>query len=560
MQAITIAIGKAGIQFFAQQFLSGQILNLLKTLQAPTRNITVPSFKYSDLPGSTTTISSYSLELAQGQILNFTPSYSDEVTQGQSGGVALFTLNFPAGPFQAAYNWEETYHWDTEGVTNGPHPAPYHQSGDKNYSSDYTPEFSGMLVTVVVQFAYDTQSGAWQIIVQSTNGQSTVLDTKLPSHSVLRYQSGGCSGYHFDQTTLQAIEDINFGPPINALIEGVLKTIPGSGNLGNGILYDFSLGDGGIAFPNNDGIQMGVKGGASYNGTAFSAASSPSLAFPPPPADADSHHLCMYVSNYEVDALNWAFYKAGKLNTVVNADDLPDPNILKVKTYVSNCPELKPFSAFSMQAQITLNSAPVTSFQSVYELTKAVLDVLKTQLPADQYNYLSNLQGNNYTSVSDLESDMQEVGITPTYFPLIEAAAKVQAMVVTHDINFALNIQTFKPDEPNIVFNIQRTDILTNLSLGIGPNNAQTMQFQFNNLGWSASFVSSNIPNLNASALHNIWSYAGEAQYDGLLVKLGTSGVPVPIMQGFQFDFSNAELSIQDSYISVLANVSYQTS
>ncbi len=561
MQALSIGIGKTGIQFFAQQFLATQIANLLKDLTPPYRAITVDSFSYGS-GNDTWTINNLNIQLSSGSMVGYAPAYGG-VTQGVNNGLAIFTLSFPAGSFVASYAWEEAYDWVDEGSVdvNG-HDYPYRHTGSKSKSYDYSPSFSSLNVQVVVQFIYNAQSNAWEVTVQSTQGNATAQDPNIPKDSVLQNQSGGNCSFetHVSDATTQAIDNINFATPVSALISGILQTIPGSGNLGNGILYDFSLGDGGILFPNNDGIQMGVKGGASYNGTAFSGDTAPSLPFPLPPADTDSHHLCMYVSNYEVDALNWAFYTAGKLNTVVNADDLPDPNILKVRTYVAELPALAPYQAFVMQAQIELNSAPTTAFQVVYELTESVLETLQSQLPADQYKLLTNLQGNNYISTDSLESDMTDLGMDSTYFPTVEAAAKSMGMVVNHDITFTLLIQNNQPTLPNIVFNVKRTDILGNLALGIGPASTQTMQFQFNNVVYTVNFISSNIPNLDGTQLGSAWGSAGEFSYDQLLTILGSNGVPVPIMQGLQFDFSNAELSIQDSYISILANVLYQTS
>ena len=564
MQAITIAIGKSGILFFAKQFLSNKIVTLLKTLQAPSRNITVPSFKYSEAPLSTTTVSNYSLELSQGQILNFAPDFADQVIQGLNNGMTVFTLNFNAGPFQAAYNWAETYHWDTVGVTGGPRPVPYHQSGDSNFSDNYSPEFSGMLVTVAVQFAFDTPSGSWQISVQNTNGQSTALDTGLPSGSVLRFQSGGCSGYHFDQTTAQAIEDVNFGPPINDLISGILKTIPGSGNLGNGIVYDFSLGDGGILFPNNDGIQMGVKGGASYNGQAYPATPPPPLAMPPAPADSDSHHLNLYVSGFEVDALNWAFFKAGELNLVVNKQDLAHPDELTVKLYADEgeITALKPYEPWDMQAQVVLNAAPTTAFQTVYEFNKTVMDTLQNLYP-DLRQQLSDLQGNNYLDLNSLENELNGLAIPPAFYATIEATSRRTGMVVSHDLNLILVIQdkNLAPaDYPNIVFHVTRTDILTDLCLGNGPNQAQTLQFQFSNYTYDGRFVSTTVPGMGGDHFPCLWGEVCEPFYDQHLQSMGKNGVPLPIMQGLQFEFTNAELDIQDGYVSILANVVYQNS
>ncbi|MCC7505555.1 MAG: hypothetical protein IT259_09645, partial [Saprospiraceae bacterium] len=46
-----------------------------------------------------------------------------------------------------------------------------------------------------------------------------------------------------------------------------------------------------------------------------------------------------------------------------------------------------------------------------------------------------------------------------------------------------------------------------------------------------------------------------EYNYAANLVKFGQEGVPLPIMKGFQFDFANAQLSLQEGYVSILANV-----
>ena len=133
-------------------------------------------------------------------------------------------------------------------------------------------------------------------------------------------------------------------------------------------------------------------------------------------------------------------------------------------------------------------------------------------------------------------------------------------MVVTHNIDYTLIIQDFQPTQPTIVFNVQRTDILSNPALGLGgdKNQAQTLQFDFINVSWASTFVSSSIPKLNAAAFSGLWLNAGEPQYDKLMADLGKNGVPLPIMSGFQFDFDNAQVSVQENYISILANVMYK--
>ncbi len=552
MQAITIAIGQTGIDFFARQFLANKIVSLLQGLNPPDRTIPIDQFEYST-DYDDWTISNMAVQLTNGKMSGYAPSYQS-IKQGLNSGIAIFTLTFPAGGFTANYKWTESYYWDDLVIgTNNAH----NRTGNSTNSFDYAPSFTGLTVQVIVQLAFNQQVNAWQVTVQSANGNSSGETPNIPGNSVLQNQTtGNCSfSSHVSDATAQAIDGIDFANPINQLISGVLKTIPGSGNLGNGIVYDFSIGDSGLVFPNNDGIQMGVKGGASYNSVNFSGSTPPSLPLPISLTDSDTHHLNMYVSNYEVDALTWAFYKAGQLNTIVNASDLPDPNILKVKTYAIYTPALKPYQAFAMQAQIIQNAAPVTSFQLVYQLTTTVMATLQSQLPSSVYNLLSGLQGNNYTSQASLESDLTSATIASSYFQTIEKAAERMAMVATHNIKFILVIQNFEKEEPTITFDITRVDILGNLSLNVNTNKAQTMQFKFFNATWNAAFLNTTIPNFDGSELDTIWAQAGEPNYDQLLTTLGATGVPLPIMQGFQFDFNSAQLSVQQGYVSIVANV-----
>lgn len=558
MQAITIAIGQTGLSFFAQQFLATKITQLLQGLNPPQRTIGIDDFSYGDGSGGTYYITGMSVGLSNGSMSGYNPVYQN-VLQGLSNGVAIFTLNFAAGGFTANYAWEESYNWEDIGYVGN---IRYDHKGYTSKNYGYGPTFSGMAIQVVVQFAFNTQANAWQVTVQGTTGDATTQNPNIPSDSVLQNQSSGSCSFssHVSDATATAIDSINFATPINNLISGILASIPGSGNLGDGILYDFSIGDSGLVFPNNDGIQMGVKGGASYKGTPFSGDTPPSLPLPTPLADSDQHHLNMYVSNYEIDALTWAYYEAGNLNAIVNATDLPDPNVLKVKTYVSYATALKPYASFAMQAQIVQNAAPVTSFQLVYQLTTAVMTTLQAQLPTSVYQLLSGLQGNNYVSQAAFESDLNGATIDPSYFPTIETAAESMGMVVTHDITYTLVIQNFQTPEPNIVFQITRVDILGNLALNINSNQAQTMQFKFFNATWVATFVSSTIPNFDGTVLDMVWGQAGEPEYETLLNQLGSTGVPIPIMQGLQFDFANAVLSVQQGYVSILANVLYKGS
>ncbi len=559
MQAISVAIGKAGIQLFAQHIVAANIIDILKTLPAPDRSIPVSGgwdfpcnkfeTKYAVKDGT------FSIALNGGSVQNLNAQCT-AIEQDPKDNT-LFQCTFVAGPFSVKYNWTENYVRDTYSYLQG---IGWAWDGSDNISNryDYAPGFNGLTLKVKFQFKYDAGAG-WEMVVQGKPEISTTeTSANIPAASVVLYSGNQCNfGNSANEATVQALQNIDFNGKVGDVIKGVIASIPTSGDLGDGIKYDFSSGDDGLKFPAPNSIQMGVKGGASYNGAAFSGGTPPVLPLPAPLSDSDTHHLDMYVSNYEVDALNWAFFKAGKLNAVINAADLPDPDVLKVKTYVSILPDLKPYTAYAMQAQISLNSAPTTSFQLVYELTTEVLNDLKLKVSQQVYQLLTGLQGNNYASKDALEADLSVAGIGSSDYAVIETAAQSMGMVVGHDIQFTLIIQNFQPTQPQIVFNVKRVDILNGLALGVGPGKTQTMQFGFKNATYSASFVSSNIPKFDGTLMASIWATAGEPRYDQLLTTLGKTGVPIPIMQGFKFDFTNAVLSIQENYVSIEASVQY---
>jgi hypothetical protein len=557
MQAIAISIGKNGINFFAQHYLVGTLLQLLGKLTPPDRAIPIPDFRWNDGTISYYKYSQISVSLANGGLHNFSPKF-DAIIQGvDSKSTPIFTLTFEADNFSAQYAWTENYHWEH---WTGTAPMP-DGSGNKSTPFTYSPAFGKLIVPVVVQFSFDASKDEWEITVANTSGQTTSLQANIPPDSILQHEDQTtCASGHVSDATAQAIDAIDFATPINSLIKGIVATIPGSGDLGDGIVYDFSLGDSGLLFPNKDGIQMGVKGGASYNGTPFSGDTPPSLPLPPPPGDADIPHLNMYVSNYEVDALNWAYCQAGKLNLHIEPQDLPDPQALKVCSYTALEKSLKPYCTFVMFADVSPNAAPVTAFQVVYIYTAAVMDYLSQQLPADVYQLILGLSGNAFLSQSELDTFLTEATVKTDYFPTIENAGKTTAMVVKQDINFTLEIQNGQSQQPDIKFRVQRADVLTDLKLGVSHNDTQSLQFAFANASDEATFISSSIPGFDGTTFGSVvWPVTAEPMYALALEGLGKTGVPLPIMQGFQFVFDQAQLSVQEGYVSILANVEFQS-
>ena len=196
-----------------------------------------------------------------------------------------------------------------------------------------------------------------------------------------------------------------YGAPENAQMGAVLpvahpSSIPGSGNLtttpGQVITYEFQLGDSGLTFNpvaggNYDGILIGVSGDVAYNNTLYSTVypgvtqqALPSLPLPAVPADSDTHDLCMYVSNFEMDGLHWAYYQAGLLNTLATAANSPDPAAFKCITYAS-VPGMAAYRFNEFTAAIVPQTAPLIAFQQIWSFSNDVLALLKTQLSSSDY-------------------------------------------------------------------------------------------------------------------------------------------------------------------------------
>jgi hypothetical protein len=150
---------------------------------------------------------------------------------------------------------------------------------------------------------------------------------------------------------------------------------------------------------------------------------------------------------------------------------------------------------------------------------------------------------------------MKDAGIDAKWWPQIEKAAHATGMVLTQDLEFTLTIENGAASEPNLVFDVERTDILSALRLGTSGT-AQTLLFDFAHVGYAATFVSTTIPAFKSAEFADlVWPTAGEPRYDEALALVGKTGSPLPIMSGLHFVFEQAQVSIQQGYVSILAEV-----
>ncbi|MFT4255342.1 MAG: hypothetical protein QM608_23010, partial [Caulobacter sp.] len=390
------------------------------------------------------------------------------------------------------------------------------------------------------------------------DSRSSNVTPNIPGSSVIQNEDSGCFTAQVSDATARSISTIDFAGAIKAVVPQLINSIPASGDLGNGIVFEWGLGDSGLTFPNNNGISVGITGRVSYNGVFYQGAGPVSLPIPPVPAPTDAHYLQTYVSDYEVNALQWAFQQAGLLNSVATPGSIPNPDALKVKTYVEDIHELAPYRAYNMQADIKPLIAPVSHFQKVWMFTQDNIDRLKSQLPMNVWQIISEgLNGNYYISQMTLDEDLALYGIEQSYFATIEAGVAAMAMVDESSIQMVLTILTPTEPRPNIIFNVTRTDILTNLALGIAGA-AQTMKFGFYKVTSAARFVSSTIPNFPGDQMSFIWRTVGDFNYNNTLIEMGQQGVPLPIMSGFKFLLDESELSVQQAYVSIKTKVQFK--
>jgi hypothetical protein len=427
----------------------------------------------------------------------------------------------------------------------------------------YTVNIARLKVAVNIAFDYDQATKVWEL--RSQPGSTAALTPGRapdPPPGWVK-DAGHCLSTHVSDAADQAIKSIDFPGLIASHINGVLATIPGSGDIGDGIRYDFSMAESppaAMAFPAGGGVQIAVHGGlVTPTFTPPNGYKLPDLPFPAPPTDSDTHHVVMYVSNYEIDALYSACWQKGRLNLKLGPADLKgDAEILKTNHY-KEIPGFAQYPHREMEAQIVPNASPLTSFQEVWLFTRDAMKLLQSQLPPNVYDSVKGFDAEVYVSKSVLETDLAAVKIEPRYFETIEKATSRSGMVVKSDLNFKLVIETGAPPLPYVSFSVKRTDVFTDLGLKIGPGNRQLLAFSVTQADYTATFGESTIPGFKWSTDfgQNFWGKVGEDGYDRVMRDVGASGAPLPIMQGFKFDFADAQLSVQQDFVSILAKVAF---
>lgn len=561
VQGVTFAIGKKGIEFFSQSLLSGAAVKKLQNLTPPPNTINIPDFTQAGF-GYFSSYSQFKIALSNGRLNGFNPTYSS-VAQGSGGTPAgnQFQLILSAGAFSATYDWRETYK-DYTCFNSGDMAPPSCNTTYPDNTFTYNPGFGGMTVTVPTEFVYNATTNTYSFNVTAATGAASGAVANIPGKSAVNGQtSDGCFSTKVSDATASAISNIDFKTPISQILSGVLKSIDGNTDLGNGIKFNYALGPDGLGFPNAKGVTVGATGVASYNGQTYAGGNPPVLPIPAVPADDDDHFMNIYVSDWAINGLSWAYFNAGLLNLTVRPSDLPNPAALKAATYAAYEPAFAQYGMSALTANITPLAAPVTVFQQVWLFTTDAMNLLQSQLPASVYQLLMGFSGNAYASQTKLEADLAATGIDEQYFTTIENAVRQNGKVTTQSMQFEILVENGATPRPNLIFNLQRTDVMTDLSLGTTSTNAQSMMFSFANAGNEVTFKSTTIPRFSKQNFGTIlWPVAGESSYAAAMQGMGQRGVAIPIAQGFAFLLTHSTLSIQQGYISISSQLEFKPS
>jgi len=550
LQGITVAISAGGIQYFTNVLLVNEIVHAIQKVNPPNNTIQVGDILISSGKREQTWANNVVIALSSGSMTSFNPTFQS-LTQGDNG---QFTLTLLATNFQANFNWNEQY--DDYDCSIG-----CRTTGHENNNYGYSVGFSQMTITVVFQFVFSNNQ--WQFNFISSNVVTSGVSPNIPKNSVVNLEDyAGCFSTQVSSATKNAVDTIDFSTPIIALIKPLFASIPASGNLTPNIAFQFPIGPSGLTFPGNSGIAAGVTGNVTYKGTAYTGANPPQLALPPMPVN---NHLNYYASDYTFNALMWAFFEEGDLVATATPGNIPDPGVLNTSNY-NNTPLQALYNAYPnmpMTANIKALVAPTVQFAQIYDLTAANIGKLQNQLPATVYAQLQVLKGSVFMSevlfFSALVNALGQAN-ADQFKTAIETVALVVGAVVTHSNQIILNVVDKGVTIPVITFDVSQTDVLQAFVLGVSGT-TQTLQFAFQIVTplTTTQFISSTIPGIDGGDFGLIWNFALQPVYATEVAKIGQAGVPLPRIQGFDFLFKNATITLVPGYANVLTDVQHVT-
>jgi len=433
------------------------ILQAIQPVDLANSVITPPSIQLYSGEYNVEVAQNINITLSEGKLASFNSQFQS-CTQNASGN---FTLVFAAANCFADYSWHETYA-DVEygGFT---HHTLSNPSNTYNYSMGI-----GTLTINVPMTLATTTGGGYELSVGTVNAVPANLSANVPSHNVIQQYSGlPCLSSTVNSATTASIENVNFSQPIQTAINPLFGTIADSGTLlpsPTQVVYEYGVGINGLSFPNNQGLTLGVTGQVTYQGTPFSGQAAPDVHLPSVPT---SEHVHFNLADYEFNALYWAFFSAGALQTDIEPGNLPDPAMLNTATYKGTFLQAlyAAYPSVPMSVNVTATSAPTLYFQQVYILTSAAFTSLGQQsVPSRVLTPLQVLKNQVFEQQTEFVAAVEKHSPgSPSYIQQIETASQVYGATTTHDVQCAFNVvPTSTPIE---VFTVQFTKPISSTTL-----------------------------------------------------------------------------------------------
>lgn len=555
MQAITVAVSPKGTAYFNNYWVLGVLATALKQ----------PS-SLADHNVSSQTIGSYMdrknlrVSLTKGTLSGFSPKLTSFAQQNNG----TFQLVFTGSNLSLKYEWNETYDYrydvsdlgteSWERVSNGP--------------LEFIQQVPTLTCTVTVGFRFNSSPapGAWEVDLvdpKPTAVASGISSPTLPQASVLVW-SKTCLDMHIGEVEAKAISGMvnNFSAEIQNHFPAVFASIPASGKLTDSIKFDFGLGSSGLVFPNdNKGIKIGATGTATWNGTVYPGTNPPELELPPVPAD---HHLNYRISDYSINAVFWAFYRAGLLETVATqANTGGNSSVLTTNTFRGSPAHAiyDKYPNVPMTATITALSAPTVALKSVYEPTEERLEAIRPKLPKEILAKLQGITSSIYVSESAFCTDLVNYlgqADADQYKTILERSVQEVAAVVTHSNRVIMNVLVTGNPVTVLTLDISETDTLEQFVLGHNEaKTTQTLQFVPSVIPelTNATFVSSPLRGIDVQSFGYIYNLALQPVFAAVATAVGKAGVALPRIKGFNFLFDKATIDLEQGYASVLTDV-----
>jgi hypothetical protein len=574
MQPFSIAISQPGIQYLLQTLLGAQIAGALQdNLTTPDTSFQSPDFVYWVYNNIyETDYSNINVQLTGGTFKKFAPVFTSYV-QGPDDN-SLFTITMNAANVEVDYTWTETFTSTRVDYTKAGKVPERPQSGGGSYP--YSVVITNISITAVFRLAVG--DGGYQLTYVSSTADPGNAQPNIPGNSILSLpQSGSCPfTTHVANLTTQQLANIDYGSCVARALKPIFASIADSGKLGP-VEFDFlTPGDSGLVFPPGGGIQIGAAGGVTVNGVPYAAPAPPPLALPPVPTGSPPPDVAFFIQDYEVNALFWGFQAAGVLKTTLAAGNLKDPQALETNTYSGgslNNLALK-YPGLLMTADLAAREAPTVAFQTVYEFNAKNMQNIQEALGATSWgqfgNEIEGMNGMAFSSQSGLENELSLIdSALLTYAPTIEKCTGLSGVVVTHTTRCVLSVCPDKENPiPVITFDVAQTFLMDGLQLGqssSGTGTVQSVIFTFKqpmDAFPKASFVSSTIPGVDGGDFGDVWN-ALRPNWQDVFGQVGTAGMPLPHIPGFDFLFSQATVAVvpaqtgADGYLSVTASMTY---